>query len=289
MPFESGASSRIEAWDGYYGEGVYPRGHCTGSAELALIAAEEITKSPDFNPGALATRYSEWYEGPNAKPVGKTTDKALEYLSNGCPWVHSGISAGRGCDGVIRAIALGAYYKDLPDRAILRIAETEAALSHDADTAKSGSAAVALTIAHLSRGETNLRLVGERVVRILSLTDSYKNLVFRLISSIASAESDLNSGESRDLQQQNPEDAHVLVSQAYYCVRSSNSFEEAMQLSVRGSADLSALTGGIAGAMYGVKAVAKYLPSLYQGERIRDLERVLLTKGPKIEGPVEWK
>lgn len=301
MPFETlkRGDPKIQAWDGVsYGSSEYHGlgpGQWTDDTSMALAISTALLAEKGFNPRLIADHYVDWYKSPSFKGAGRTTKKALQDLSTGCPWVHSGVEGAEGNGPAMRIAPLGLYYHRISLKAVARLAATEAEITHDSDVARDGAIAVALGVALLARKEENPQSVAYKVadqLQTIGSNDGHNIMGYRMHK--AYQKSRHPTGDPEEVLAGIGTSPHILqtVPAAFYALAKGTNFKETVELAIRAGGDTdttAAIAGALAGTYYGVGQVAQFLPNLHEGERLRDQERRLYTEGPKVEGPADWK
>lgn len=293
MPFETQhfLSDQLLSWDGEtFGSSAYHKlkpGQWTDDTMMAKCLADSILKNPRFDPSDIAGVYQSWYDSGDHRGMGKTTERALDRLVAGRPWMTSGVKGAEGNGPAMRIAPLGLFYRHLKSRDLIAMAHVEASITHDSDVGRWGAAAVALAVADLANRVvfTSKEDTVNRVIELLPEEIELGGQIrLGLISAVAKSkapaarrwEALANMGTG----------AHILqtVPAAFYAFLTAGSYHETIVTAIRAGGDTdttAAIAGALAGTYYGVEQVARFLPNLEDAETLRALECRLYTEGPR--------
>ncbi len=302
MPFETKRwnDPSILAWDGHsYGASEFHKlnpGQWTDDTGMALALTESLFKHQydvrekrGFDPERTAACYTLWYNSPKFRGAGQTTRKALENLKNGVPWYQSGELGALGNGTAMRIAPLGVFYKDEPTR-LMKAAKLDAIITHDGHEAQQGSIAMAMGVALLLNGVKreeileSLRHILEpsRLLDNINLIASNKTIYDTLKNKDYERNLDRNGG-NRIISQLILGNKYTVVEavpRAFYVFVATRSFEEAIELAIRGGGDtdtVAAMVGALAGAYYGLDAIPdSYIKPIENYELLLKLDQELL-------------
>lgn len=288
----------ILKWDGKsFGPSDFHKlnpGQWTDDTGMALALTKSILPSVanefgGFKPELAASFYTQWYQGPTFRGAGQTTRKALESLKNGVPWYQTGEVGALGNGTAMRVAPLGVFYKDEPGK-LIKAAKLDALITHDSHEAQQGSIAVAMGVALLLNGVKkeeileSLRhiLEASRLLDNINLIASNKTIYDTLKNKDYNRELD-KTGGNRVISQLilgNKYTVHEAVARSFYVFVVTRSFEEAMELAIRGGGDtdtVAAMVGALCGAYYGLDGIPEgYIRQVEQHEILLQLDEQLI-------------
>jgi len=284
QPFETAQADdpRLLAWDGRYGSSEYHKlgpGQWTDDTKMSSCIAESLLEYKEFNPTDLSRRYLEWYRSGDLRGVGKSTKKALSHLHNKVPWVHSGIVGAEGNGPAMRAAPIGLFYRKYP-HIIVKVASTEARITHDSRLAEQGAIAVAMGVAFLAQGVPK-----EAVLDKVSFYLDDGPIKYSLLSASAQAKRQMEKPWEHLTTMGTK--AHILqtVPAAYYAFLANDNYQGTVETAIRAGGDTdttAAIAGALAGTHYGIEQVEKYLPELEDASAIRSLEQKLWNEAYRL-------
>lgn len=295
----------LMAWDGKsYGPSEFHKlgpGQWTDDTGMALALTESLLPSisyhaiAGFEPEITAAHYLKWYQGPTFRGAGQTTRKALENLKNGAPWYESGELGALGNGTAMRIAPLGVFYREEPSK-LMKYAKLDAIITHDSHEAQQGSIAMAMAISLLLNGVKKEEVL-EGIRRILNPSRVLDNLNLMswdpprpvnktihdtLKNKDYNRELDRNGG-NRIISQLilgNKYTVIEAVARSFYVFICTRSFEEAMELAIRGGGDtdtVAAMVGALCGAHYGLEGIPEsYITPLEDHDRILKLDEKLI-------------
>lgn len=263
---------------------VWP-GEITDDTQMTLAVARGIMEQPDEPIRAIGRRFIEWYKsGP--KDVGGTCASAISKAissaqdsANPMPedWIDAatytdlvtgGRSAGNG--SLMRTAYVGLYYVD--ERDVHNIAGAVSKMTHHDRVAAQDCQAYSIMIHRMIAEPT----VGKRFATIRDVLRAWP------------------SGKRYDLDELSSDDfipnptGYVVDSfaTALHCIETTYSFEDAVVKAVNlgGDADtIGAITGGLAGALYGYRSIpGRWTQALEQDVR-KDLDELCSAAAAKKE------
>jgi ADP-ribosyl-[dinitrogen reductase] hydrolase len=292
----------ILAWNGHsYGSSEFHKlgpGQWTDDTGMSLALTETLIntypglsyyRGRGYYPEIAARSYLNWYQGPTFRGAGQTTRKALENLKNDVPWYESGELGALGNGTAMRVAPLGVFYKDEPSK-LIKAAKLDAIITHDSHEAQQGSIAIAMGVSLLLNGVKkeeifeSLRhvLAPSRLLDAINLTASNKVIHDTLKNKDYNRDLDRN-GDNRIISQLILGNKYTViesVARSFYVFVATRSFEEAMELAIRGGGDcdtVGAMTGALCVAYYGLEGIPEnYITSLEDHDRILKLDEELI-------------
>jgi ADP-ribosylglycohydrolase len=295
----------ILAWDGKsYGSSEFHKlgpGQWTDDTGMALALTESLLDKKfsgggwvdgptlGYFPNRTAEYYRKWYEGPTFRGAGQTTRRALEALKNGTPWYQSGELGALGNGTAMRVAPLGVFYKDEPSK-LIKAAKLDAIITHDSHEAQQGSIAMSMGVALLLNGVKkeeileSLRHILEpsRLLDGINLIATNKTIHDTIKNKEYKRELDKNGG-NRVISQLilgNKYTVYEAVARSFYVLVATRSFEEAMELAIRGGGDtdtVAAMVGALCGAYYGLEGIPEsYITPLEEHEKLLKLDEELI-------------
>ena len=283
-------------WDGYsYGSSDFHKlgpGQWTDDTGMALALTESLLANKEskvFDPARTAEYYRQWYIGPTFRGAGQTTKKALELLRNNVPWFQSGELGALGNGTAMRVAPLGVFYRDEPGK-LIKAAKLDAIITHDSHEAQQGSIAISMGVALLLSGVKreeileSLRHVLEpsRLLDNINLIATNKTIHDTLKNKDYDRALDRNGG-NRIISQLilgNKYTVIEAVARAFYVFVATRSFEEAMELAIRGGGDtdtVAAMVGALCGAYYGLDGIPEsYITPIEQRDVLLRLDEELI-------------
>jgi len=233
----------------------WSRGRWTDDTKMALALAGSIVESEGFDPERAAKKYLEWYESGDWRGIGNVTQQSLARLKEGVSWQESGIkedwAAGNGT--AMRAAPIGLLDMNNPGR-IETDARNDAIITHNNHEAINGSFAVAFAVAHLAKGDIQIKELIPKTVDFIHPSDVLLRLevaqkLFEQNVPADEALLDLGTG------------GYVVetVASSFYCfITSPDSYETAVYNAIRGGKDTdttAAITGALSGANLGFEGI----------------------------------
>jgi ADP-ribosylglycohydrolase len=284
-------------WDGKsYGSSDFHKlgpGQWTDDTCMALALSNSLLtfkeNSCNFDPAHVAGNYLKWYNGPNFRGAGQTTRRALDNLKNGMPWYQSGEVGALGNGTAMRVAPLGVFYKDEPSK-LIKAARLDAIITHDSHEAQQGSIALAMAVSLLLNGVKKEEIL-ESIKRVLEPSRVLDNLNLittnkTIYDTIRNKEYDRTldrNGGNRIISQLilgNKYTVIEAVARAFYVFIATHSFEEAMELAIRGGGDcdtIAAMVGALCGAYYGLEGIDKsFIEPVEDKDCILELDQQLL-------------
>ncbi len=284
MPYEQVGHTDpfLTSWDGTFQScpDTHPfckdlkPGQWTDDTKMALALSNSLMCAwPEFrySRDLASGKYLEWYRSKDWRGIGTATKTALSLLDRGV--TPSGVVGAEGNGTAMRVAPLGLALHREADNVIADEAREDATITHDSDEAREGSAMVAVMVAHLVRGTkkedlmraasavTNDSAVGEHLVFAHHMATKSADLPLdRKVDVLANV---LGTG------------GHVVktVPAALFCLLTTRSFSGAVELAVRGGGDAdttAAVTGALAGTLYGVEGTLAYCGEL-EAHRVLNL------------------
>lgn len=225
-------------------------GEVTDDTQMTLCVAEGIVKNPDNPIPEIGKLFVEWYKS-NPKDIGETCKKSIENIvyntdkkgADRFDWINAahdtwisnrGQSAGNGA--LMRTIYLGLYYND--QKLAKLMAENISLMTHWDAKSKIACSLYTLMIFSLIR-ENNEEVAVNSLINILNGSEYTLSIKDNLNPSSYVFDS-LNC--------------------ALHCFTSTKNFEYAVieAANLGGDADtIAAITGGLAGALYGYDSIPK--------------------------------
>lgn len=266
MPLEFGSARSLDNLEREMIDGGLPAGSFTDDTELALALAESLLRASPLDPQDLAQRFVDWYHAEPAD-IGIHTSHVLGLVSRGMPWNRASrqvqaahpISASNG--SVMRCWPVAIRYWNSPD--LLRSeSRLQSRVTHRHADCVKACEFVNLLISELVSCEPAIP-PGECLRRGIATTLACVKPGKVLFNAIRTAKEkpreDLpNSGFVRDTLQS-----------TIWSLLNTDSFEEALVHAVNlgGDADTTgAVTGAVAGALYGLDAIPARWKTTLRGE-----------------------
>lgn len=294
----------IMAWDGKsYGSSEFHKlgpGQWTDDTGMALALTYSLLDrgptlkldpvTPGYNPARAANAYLAWYQGPTFRGAGQTTRRALDNLKRNVPWYESGELGALGNGTAMRVAPLGVFYRDEPSK-LIKYAKLDATITHDSHEAQQGSIAIALAVSLLLNGVKkeeileSIRHVLEpsRVLDTINLIATNKTVHDTLKNKNYDRALDRNGG-NRIISQLilgNKYTVYEAVARSFYVFVATRSFEEAMELAIRGGGDtdtVAAMVGALCGAYYGLEGIPdNFIAQLEDHKRILEADSFLIS------------
>ena len=289
-PFETKhfSSQELARWDGSFHtweiNEIQPErkpGEWTDDTKAALALATSLVEAETYNPVSALARYMEWYDSGDHRGMGKTIKQALQRISQGYHWDQSGILHAEGNGTAMRVAPIGAFYH----RNVLtaaHMARIDAGLTHNSIEASEGSAAVAIGVSLLCDGYVKSEVLAP-VIAFLNDSKVQEGLirVKRVLQSNPSPADILNTliqwGTG----------AHVVqtIPAAFLCFLGTTSYQDAVALAIHAGGDTdttAAITGALAGSLYGRAALEGYLGQLEQAQHLIRVEDLLFELAPEV-------
>lgn len=275
-------------------------GEFTDDTQMAVALAESLVAfDGKFDPAHTFDRFAAWVQG--ARDVGSTTSAALR---SGAPW-HKAAETGHrllgqsgGNGGVMRVVPVGIAGVRWGRIDTWLIAFDQARLTHfDAGVGVGAAVVAELVRSAIVSGafDTHIHLRVEGFSVLPGIPKEECDRYAALLSPKWSPSTD--EGPSNG-------SAWTCVAQAVWAVRSTSSFADAViaAINLGGDTDtVAAVTGAIAGAVYGLQGIPSRWVSAVNGSLRRpdghvasysamdlhDLARALLGRGPASRTPTE--
>lgn len=247
-------------------------GEGTDDTGMAICLAESLLETDFLDPADLLRRFVLWYRS-GGRGLSTTTRAVLEaFESTGrLDAAHDAANAGNGC--IMRLAPVAIRYRGDP-RAAREVAEAQARVTHVAEEAIAASACLAdILIAGLATGDFEAMAEAAAAVRHPSLA-GIAALDWRT--------------KPRDSISSAPRAVDTLEA-ALWCVAQNESFEAAVLAAVDLGGDtdtIAAVTGQLAGALYGVSAIPPHwVERLEVAPRLIDLAIRLHGAAPEPARP----
>ena len=249
----------------------------TQQLELAIETLIEVGRRRlelDVTLERLAERLGRWSTHPRGghrNPEGGSVELARR-LSEGTPWPEVGSNALAGAHGLLRAVPFGLSFSNDPRRAE-HWAAAQSRITHRNERSVAAAAALAATLAALTRGEPLTFSLSEGVAAACRYDPS---AAARL--ALALRDADAGVPPSRALEQRRERNTLEVLESAFYVVRRvPDDLEGAVRIAAATPGDsdaVAALTGALIGARLGAGA----LPQAWVGvlERAEGLEALAL-------------
>ena len=246
--------------------GAIPAGSFTDDTEMALAVAESLQISNPLDAQDLAARFTAWYQSHPAD-VGVNTAKVLRLIAQGIPWQKAAqVVFDANPDSAANGAAMRCWPIAIARHAnlALLVAETrlQSEVTHLHPDAVNGAVLVNLILQKLAVREDSrspgaaLRSAVAECSQQVTLTEGFRLAV------------DLAPVRLRDDLKNSGWIVHTLES-ALWSTLTTQSFEEALVQAVNLGADADTtgcVTGAIAGAMYGLKAIPSRWQEKLHGE-----------------------
>jgi ADP-ribosyl-[dinitrogen reductase] hydrolase len=244
----------IKAHQGHASD-FLPAGSFTDDTQMMLATAECLVECRKMDPARQADALLAWYLNtqPHRTPMNANL-KACKHLSQGKPWIKSGVFSD-GCGAAVRMPPIGLFFYHRPE-ALIRAATDDCIITHTEPRALAGSVAVACLISRLVQA-TEHCLPGNQVLETADrVADIDKDIAAMLrwvtqIVHIMPEEALFEIGTSSDTIE--------TVAAATYCfLKYPRNFSHAVITAVNGgdAADsIGALTGSFVGAFSGLEAI----------------------------------
>jgi len=295
MPFETAAPTTptLLAWKGGYEASKFHKlgpGQFTDDTQMSIALAASLFEKGFYDPETAARKYLAWFQSGDARGMGGSTRKALARLATGVPWYEAGEKGAEGNGTAMRAAPIGMFQNRGTERlgAAAHWARIDAAITHQSDEAKEGSAAMAVAISYLCSGgreETLLETV---------LAQLKKSRVYFALEDLKNMVADFKDPEAMILrvylsgrgQQSSGPSARVSesVPAAFAALLSSSTYKDTVERAIRVGGDtdsVAAMAGAMAGALYGYEHIAsdpgELILGLERSREIREIELKLLS------------
>jgi ADP-ribosyl-[dinitrogen reductase] hydrolase len=221
-------------------------GEFTDDTQMAIIQAESILERGVVDGADLFERFQTWSD--TAADVGNQTSAVL---SSGLPWDMAAAdyferlprkAAGNG--SLMRATPTAVHYASRSPDATIAAAQATSDVTHGDPATGWGTALYHLMIQAALVGEDPLATLPEDISRLPDEQALYREM---LDPNWNPRETDLNNGT-----------VWTCLAQAVWAVRHADTFEDALTaaLNLGGDTDtVGAVTGGLAGAKYGIQSI----------------------------------
>ncbi len=262
-------------------------GEFTDDTQMAIVQADSLIKCRGIDGADLFERFKEWAQ--DAKDVGISTRSVLnskatwETAATDYYKEHPTGSAGNG--GLMRATPSAVYFSQRSLEESMDAARALAAVTHG-DPAAQWGAAIYHGMLHAALQGNDAFAALEKIVA--SLPDDQQRFVEMLDPAWCPDDNSLGNGS-----------VWGCLAQAVWAVRTTHTFHDALVAAIQLGDDadtVAAVTGGIAGAIYGIQAIPSRWTTYLNGEvpgrngpvRNSDLQRLtveLLGNKPHEEQP----
>lgn len=222
-------------------------GEFTDDTQLAIAVAESLIAAEDtFDATDMWARFSAWSE--SARDIGITTAAALSNTSHegAARRAHERLGQSGSNGSVMRIAPVGVAGVRWSEVETIEVARLQSGLTHFDETAGWSAAVAAAMIRRLILGD--------------NLESALPDVLGFVPTDIASAMADLFAIDwhSAVLSDRHNGEAVVCLAQALWSVRSTSTFADAVTTAIDLGDDtdtVAAVTGAIAGALYGIQAV----------------------------------
>lgn len=245
-------------------------GEITDDTQMTLALARSLT-SDGLDMALMTAEFLAWYRS-NPKDIGNTTRAALALLAEGVPPEESGVTVsnsmgdrGAGNGSVMRCAPVAIRFCTDPER-LVSASLASAAITHADRRCTWGAVAINQAIAHVLHGGGRDGVVAAAVHGIPD-----EDVVVAVRSAGDRPREQVKSG------------GFVLdtVGAALWCLLTQDGYEETVVAAVGLGDDTdttAAVTGALAGALYGVQAIpARWRDTVQHRNEIRDLALRLLS------------
>lgn len=219
-------------------------GQITDDTEMTLCIARSLAERKKFDPSDIATRFMEWFYDSSIG-TGKTTRKAMERLKAGIPWNEAGRNPTgntmTGNGSVMRCAPVSLFDYASSERTAKHSAE-QSIITHPHPDCVDSAVFVNILLYHLLHGEEKEKAFQESLPWIRHHPD-----LMQQYSRIPDLTQLRTTGKVQDT-----------VETAIHSFLTTPTFEEAVvrAANLGGDADtIAAITGAMAGAYYGEKAI----------------------------------
>jgi len=265
---------------GYQGGGRFklPAGAWTDDTAMALCLADSLIANDGLNPGDLLQRFCNWAEhGENSSTgvtvgIGQNTLRALgDYRRTGRLEAEA-FGAKTDGNGSLMRLSPAVCFASQNIDAAIKIAVDQSRTTHASVIAEECCKFTAAMIFKLLRG-ADYKSAKEYGLA-LGLSDDLRGAISGSLTGVYDAHI--------------PSGGYVLDSlrASLWCIENGDSFESAVLLAVNLGDDAdttAAITGQIAGAMYGYSAIPKALKDGLIGERRLYVTSQFLAHGPQVD------
>jgi ADP-ribosylglycohydrolase len=254
-PFEFGAAEAFSARfpssaqpvDEMCGGGGWEAGEATDDTQLALLTALSLLERGGFDPADMFSRFRQWASG-EPKDIGLQTEAVL---GSGLPWDRAAVdyaarhrrAAGNG--SLMRMATSAVYFAHRGRRATMDAARCLSALTHGDPAAGEGCAAYHELLRVALDGSDPLAAVPE--ILDLLLPEHRGRWAVVLDPSWTPADATEFNGA-----------VWPALGSAVWALRTTYDFPEAIRAAIDLGGDtdtVAAITGGLAGAVYGIDAI----------------------------------
>lgn len=271
MPAEGIKREKIKQ---FYGEirefipspyGDLRAGQWTDDTEQTILLAESLLETVYFSPSNFAEKLKNWFLS-GGRRVGPTTRSAIINLLRGASWQDSGVISDT-CGSSMRVAPIGLVYH-FNFNLVESYAELSSRVTHKSPAAIAGAIAVAIAIACKILDFSDEEMLEEVVKRV----EKYD----KLLSDKIKFAYDIRDKELDYVVDKLGNSILVLdaVPLSFYCVFSSESFEEAVIKSANCGGDtdsISAMVGAIKGVEGIDKIPKRFIEGLEDYEFLKDL------------------
>jgi ADP-ribosylglycohydrolase len=286
VPFEmkSASSPALQAWDGLFKDGATfhrnsKAGNYSDDTFMSICLSLSLVQCKGFDPENVAEQYLAWYNSGETRGIGSTTAGSLMHLKMGADWRTCGAThtedgrpaAGNGT--AMRVSPIGLYFRKEPLK-VMEHAMTDASITHNSFEAKMGSVAVALGTSFLANG-THDRVSVIEEIRDAIIDSDVKNKLIMATDHLQMQTSPLDAladiGTSGYVAE--------TVGAAFYCLAATDNFKDSVVLAVKAGGDcdtIGAITGALAGTLYGLDLIPKEYRSVEDFQLLQDLTDELL-------------
>ena len=243
-------------------------GQFTDDTEETLILAESLINSCGFSGEHFADRLASWgsiwtLDERMNRGVGFVTRSAVESLTAGTAWQHSGLAIPT-CGSAMRAAPIGLLYHF--DHSLIRsYADLQSLPTHTSPAARAASVAVAVGVALALLGFSNEGVLQGAASWSCRLDRDFGDKLLYVCSL-----QDLPAGEALDLIRTSPL-AIETVPAAFYIFLNFHA-EEGLMAAAGGGGDTDSIAS-IAGSLYGAGQGLSWIPSRWL-EPLEDKDRI---------------
>jgi ADP-ribosyl-[dinitrogen reductase] hydrolase len=229
------------------GGGGWDPGEATDDTQMAVLVGLSLTECGGFDPADMFARFQRW-AAAEPKDIGLQTEAVL---TSGLPWneaaadhaAHTGRAAGNG--SLMRTISAAVYFAQAGQEATMRMAREISALTHGDPAAGEGCAVY----------HDLIRVALDDQDPLLAIPAALDQVAPHCRDRWAVA---LDPSWSPEQATQFNGAVWPALGTAIWAVRTTNDFEAALRRAVDAGGDtdtVAAITGGLAGAVYGVGAI----------------------------------
>lgn len=266
MPLEFTSGRMLDNLEREMASARLPAGSFTDDTEMALALAESLLFATPLDPQNLAQRFVDWYHaGP--MDVGIHTGHVLRLIAEGMHWKQASqtvraANPGSASNGsLMRCWPVAIRYWNSP-KLLLATSRLQSEVTHRHPDCVGACEFINLLISELVLSDRSFPLHGvlnSSIASALERVNPGEQLVETIKSAGAKSREELpNSGW-----------VHHTVESTLWGLLTTDSFEEALVqvVNLGGDADTTAaVTGAVAGALYGLEAIPARWKKVLQGE-----------------------